>query len=154
MKKAHALCLTVLVFSLCILAPSLSSAQKATSFGFMIGPEYSSRYYPHVSNQLLKPRLGLVAQGHAQINLSSHLSLDIGLGYSLKRYVEIYQNNRTGFSPKGNELPRYEIDYTHHGIDLPVLLKYYFSGANSGLYAGLGVNPGLQIRTVVNTDKI
>mgnify|MGYP003691452587 CR=1 FL=1 len=150
MKKAPFIKLIAIVFTICFLLPNLSKAQKGTSFGFKVGPEFSTRAYFGGMNHFATPQLGFSLQGHAQFQLNTHLGLDIGLGYGLKRYKDsftsVYQI-RADWPPHVTTLSYKTI---LRSIELPVLLKYFFGDEKMGLYAGIGVTPTLFFRTVIN----
>lgn len=141
--------LVLFVLIIFVAIPLSSFGQKRHEWGLMVGPEYSKMIYPQDEAITSTPKLGLPLQGHVQWQLNTHLSLDLGFGYGLKRY-SVTSHNHRGWSPEPTTL---NTKLAYHGVDIPVLLKYYFRSNKAGVYAGIGINPALSIVTVFEYDR-
>lgn len=148
--KLLALFLLIIAFAI----PQHSFGQKGVDWGLSVGPEYSTRIFFGSENHVASPQLGLSLHGHAQFQLNTHLSLDIGLGYGLKRFKDSFKSIHQLRADMSPLITTISYKTVLHCVELPVLLKYYFGGKKTGVYAGIGITPILFFRTVINDWEI
>ncbi len=145
MHKITSLKLATLVFSLFAASFSQSIAQKRLDIGLMVGPEFNHIHFTKKidSDISSSPMLGFIVDGHLQLNLTSHLSIDIGIGYANKRFKQTQSDLIFSSSINDNgtfEYSQVEVWASNHVAQAPVMLKYYFGKADMRFFAGLGGN--------------